>query len=135
MTAPSSLPRRRGMTLAGSYEPTYPGFVQILDDNGKPPCDPADACPTCRLFAVQQSDESRTDWLARITRRANAMNNRPDVFSSIGTLTPDERERARLAYEQTPSLLDAAIRVALGHIEHGEHLADEIIARTRGGAT
>ena len=57
-----------------------------------------------------------------------------DRLSPIDSLTADERERARLAYEQTPSLLDAAIAAALGHIEHGERLAEAIVARVRGVA-
>ncbi len=51
-----------------AYASTYPGFVEsLLDGDGKPPCDPPDDCPTCRLFSGQRPDESRRAWLARIT--------------------------------------------------------------------
>lgn len=41
-------------------------FATLLHD-GRPPCDPPDACEVCVLFTVQRPDESRSDWLARIT--------------------------------------------------------------------
>lgn len=56
------------------------------------------------------------------------------LFTRPATLTEDERERARIACDETPTLLDAAILAALSHIEHGERLADAIVQRVRGGA-
>lgn len=57
------------------------------------------------------------------------------LFSRPSTLTPDERERARLAFEETPSILDAAILKALGTIEHGEAIASAIVGHVRGGVS
>ena len=54
-----------------------------------------------------------------------------DRLSPVDSLTADERERARLAYAEMPSLLDAAVQKALDHIEHGERLAEAIVARVR----
>lgn len=48
-------------------------------------------------------------------------------------LTAAERERARAAFAETPSLLDGPILAALQHIEHGERVADQILANVRGG--
>lgn len=42
-------------------------FATLLDEDGRPPCDPPDACPVCRLFSRAEPDESWADWLARIT--------------------------------------------------------------------
>jgi hypothetical protein len=56
------------------------------------------------------------------------------LFPRPITLTDDERERARVAFAETPTLLDAPIMAALAHIEHGERLADAIIDRVRGVA-
>lgn len=45
-----------------------PGVFDILlDDEQRPPCAPPDGCAVCRLFGQQRPDESRLDWLARIT--------------------------------------------------------------------
>ena len=63
MTAPWQ-PERRWR----AYEATCPGLVEILiGPDGRLPCDPPDACPTCRLFDVQQPGETRRGWLLRIT--------------------------------------------------------------------
>lgn len=42
-------------------------FATLLDEEGRPPCEPPDACSTCRLFSPQQPGESRSAWLSRIT--------------------------------------------------------------------
>lgn len=43
------------------------GLVILTDDEGEPLCRPPDSCCACRLFTVQRPDESRAEWLARIT--------------------------------------------------------------------
>lgn len=42
-------------------------FATLIDDDGDPPCDPPDDCDVCRLFSRQCPDESRAEWLRRIT--------------------------------------------------------------------
>lgn len=42
-------------------------FATLIDDAGNPPCSPPDACSVCRLFDGQRPDETRAEWLARIT--------------------------------------------------------------------
>lgn len=51
-----------------AYEPWHADdrFVTLLDADGRPPCDPADSCPTCILFTGQRPGEGRRAWLARI---------------------------------------------------------------------
>jgi hypothetical protein len=51
------------------------------------------------------------------------------LFSRPSTLTDDERERARAAFDESPSILDAAILAALGTCEHGERIAEAILGR------
>ena len=51
------------------------------------------------------------------------------LFSRPSTLTDAERERARAAYDECPSILDAAIMAALGTCEHGEAVAEAILGR------
>jgi hypothetical protein len=58
--------------------------------------------------------------------------NQPDrLFARPSTLTDDERERARAAFEQTPSLLDDAVHRALAHCDRGDLIADAILRRVR----
>lgn len=50
-----------------TWVPNRPALVDaVLDADGHPPCDPADACPVCVLFTEQQTGETRADWLARL---------------------------------------------------------------------
>lgn len=61
------------------------------------------------------------------------MDRATDRLCPKGSLTADERERARLAYEQTPSLLDGPVMAALAHCDHGKQVAEAMLARVRGG--
>ena len=56
---------------------------------------------------------------------------RDRLWTRPSTLTDEEREAARRAYEQQPSILDAAVLAALGHIDHGERLAARIAEEVR----
>lgn len=42
-------------------------FATLLDDDGKPPCDPPDDCRVCALFTHRRPGETRAGWLSRIT--------------------------------------------------------------------
>jgi hypothetical protein len=56
------------------------------------------------------------------------------LWTRPATLTPDERECARLAYEQAPTLLDDAVMAAFAHIDAGDEAAAlmlETIRRAR----
>lgn len=60
------------MSLHNAYESSDARFATFVDEDGNPPCVPPDACPSCLLFDRQRPDESRAEWLARITRQAIA---------------------------------------------------------------
>lgn len=42
-------------------------FATLIDADGETPCNPPDACEVCALFDGQRPDETRVEWLARIT--------------------------------------------------------------------
>jgi hypothetical protein len=42
-------------------------FATFIDEDGNPPCQPADDCAVCRLFTVQRPGETPAAWLSRIT--------------------------------------------------------------------
>jgi hypothetical protein len=55
-----------------------------------------------------------------------------DRLTPITALTAAELEQARAKFLERPTLLDDLVLKALGEIEHGEMLADAIVANVRG---
>jgi hypothetical protein len=55
------------------------------------------------------------------------------LFARPSTLTDDERERARLAYQQAPTLLDDAVLAALAHLNDAEATVAGMLATIREG--
>jgi hypothetical protein len=55
------------------------------------------------------------------------------LFARPSTLTDDERDRARRAYEQTPTLLDAPVLAALAHLNDAEATVAGMLATIREG--
>lgn len=59
------------------------------------------------------------------------MTTQVDRFWPPSTLTDEERQRAKEAFERTPSLLEDAMLAALGHCERGETIAAQMLERVR----
>jgi hypothetical protein len=53
------------------------------------------------------------------------------LFTRPSTLTDAERERARAAFEQAPSILDSAILAALGHADDRIALIEGVLRGLR----
>lgn len=61
-----------------------------------------------------------------------AMTIQPDrLWTRPSTLTDEEREKARRAYEESPSILDAAILAALGSCERTAEQMQGVLRRVR----
>ena len=59
------------------------------------------------------------------------MNNADRLFSRPSTLTDDERERARMAIDQTPAILESLYAAALGTLDHGDATVEALLRRIR----